>query len=128
MQPRASCRLLLLDVFCGWMYATVPCYCPLHLLERCLCEFADHTALRTPCQGFVLLQAQKAAPVVPKPEQRAADVTAPQFDPMHRTSSFPTAPVTGISRSLIDELPTMALPMPEMLSESFDQDFPDYLN
>lgn len=41
------------------------------------------------------------------------------------------APVTGISCSLIDELPTMALPMPEMMTglawEGFDQEFSDYL-
>lgn len=54
--------------------------------------------------------------------------TAP---PMIKAGSYNAAPVTGISCSLIDELPTMALPMPEMMTgpacEGFDPEFSDYL-
>ncbi|KAL3161584.1 hypothetical protein ABBQ32_010445 [Trebouxia sp. C0010 RCD-2024] len=50
---------------------------------------------------------------------------------VHRAGSHNVAPITGISCSLIDELPTMAFPLHDMGScpslEPFDQDFPDYL-
>ncbi len=38
--------------------------------------------------------------------------------PLARAGSYNAAPVTGIRCSLIDELPTMALPMPEMMPGS----------
>lgn len=48
---------------------------------------------------------------------------------MVRAGSYNAAPGTGISCALIDELPTMALPMTEMMTgpgwEGFDQEFSD---
>lgn len=50
---------------------------------------------------------------------------------MAMVGSHNAAPVTGISSSLIDELPTMALPISEMMTgpawQGFDQEFSDYL-
>lgn len=72
---------------------------------------------------FRLLQEQNANAVVAG--------TKP-VEPMGGASSYSTAPVTGISCDLIDELPTMALPMPEMmlggLFDGLDQESCDFLN
>ena len=51
--------------------------------------------------------------------------------PMNRADNISAAPITGISCSLIDELPTMALPMADMLMdhmlEGLDQECPDFV-
>ncbi len=47
---------------------------------------------------------------------------------MTRANSFCTAPVTGISCALIEELPTMALPIPDIMTLPLDvEDCPDFM-
>lgn len=47
---------------------------------------------------------------------------------MTRANSFCTAPVTGISCALIEELPTMALPIPDIMTLSMDlEDCPNFM-
>ena len=48
---------------------------------------------------------------------------------MTRVNSFCTAPVTGISCALIEELPTMALPIPDIMTLSTDlEDCPNFMS
>lgn len=78
----------------------------------------------------MVLHVQNQAPVK-REDPRPAEEAVFACHPMARAGSYNAAPVTGISCSLIEELPTMALPIPEMMTgpawEGFDQEFSDYL-
>ncbi len=66
-----------------------------------------------------------------KPAVEAVDQKSAGFNATSMVRAGSAAPGTGISCSLIEELPTMALPMTEMMTgpgwEGFDQEFSDYL-
>ena len=66
---------------------------------------------------------QAKTQVSSKPPQPAADnQLALKVDDyiMTKVNSFCTAPVTGISCALIEELPTMALPIPDIMTLPMD--------
>ena len=79
----------------------------------------------------MLMQDQIAHNVAERFSQNSSAEAVHKIEPLVRAPSYNTAPITGISCSLIDELPTMALPMPEMMlgpaAEGFHQDCPDFL-
>ncbi len=52
-----------------------------------------------------------------------------QAEEMNRMSIYNAAPVTGISCALIEVLPTMALPMPDMMAAPmvYSEDFTSFM-
>lgn len=64
---------------------------------------------------MLLLQEQSANAAMENSSSKPVEEAVCKGDTMLGAGSYNIVPVTGISCSLIDELPTMALPMPEMM-------------
>ena len=100
----------------------------LSALHRCM-DAALFTMLDVRFEQM-LLPVQGQALVKQKGQRPAEDAVCTSH-PVPRAGSSNAAPVTGISCSLIDELPTMALPMPDTMTgpawDGFDQEFLDSL-
>jgi len=65
---------------------------------------------------------------LPQPDADSQLVLKVDDYTMTRANSFCTAPVTGISCALIEELPTMALPIPDIMTLPMDvEDCPNFM-